>query len=198
MNTQALWQLPWQRLRLLGLVALALLQLAVPVSMIQARENVLQQGKAFRIQTLPVDPYDLFRGRYVALNPENPLCPHPGTEIKQGQWAYASLETAPDGFVRCSALSLQPPQDRTGYLRLRVTSTRQTEVSLDWPFDRFYLEEPLAPAAEDAYRQMSAEDKAWIEVRVYKGRGVLAQLYLNEMPLRDYLLQLPAAQPVAD
>lgn len=198
MNTQALLQLPWQRLRLLGLGVLALLQLAVPISMIQARESVLQQGQVFRLQTLPVDPYDLFRGRYVALNPENPLCPHPGTDLKRGQWAYARLETAADGFARCSALSLRPPQDSTDYLRLRVTSTRQTQVSLDWPFDRFYLEEPLAPAAEDAYRQMSAEDKAWIEVRVYKGRGVLAQLYLNEMPLRDYLLQLPPTEPVTD
>lgn len=198
MNRASLSALPWQRLRLIGLGALALLQLAVPVSMIQARESVLHKGAVFRIKTLPVDPYDLFRGRYVALNPENPLCPHPGGELKTGQWAYAHLATAADGFVRCSALSLQPPQDSTDYLRLRVSSSTQADVSLDWPFDRYYLEEPLAPAAEDAYRQMSAEDKAWIQIRVYKGQGVLAQLYLNEMPLRDYLLQLPPASSAAD
>lgn len=198
MKMSGLSVLPWQRLRLLGLGGLALLQLAVPVSMIQARESVLRNGTVFRMKTLPVDPYDLFRGRYVALNPENPLCPHPGVELKTGQWAYARLETAADGFVRCSVLSLQPPQDSADYLRLRVSSSTQSEVSLDWPFDRYYLEEPLAPAAEDAYRQMSAEDKAWIQIRVYKGQGVLAQLYLNEMPLRDYLLQLPPVPSAAD
>ncbi len=45
----------------------ALLQIYTPVSMIIARESTLKEGVLFRFKTAPVDPYDAFRGRYVAL-----------------------------------------------------------------------------------------------------------------------------------
>lgn len=50
------------------LVLLCVIQLAVPAFMIVRREHALSMGRAFKFRTAPVDPYDAYRGRYVALN----------------------------------------------------------------------------------------------------------------------------------
>ena len=50
---------------------LVLVQLAVPSFMILTQEEIQTEGKAFRFKTRPVDPYDLFRGKYITLTFEN-------------------------------------------------------------------------------------------------------------------------------
>jgi uncharacterized membrane-anchored protein len=46
---------------------LSFFQLGMPVWMIANREMTLRDGKQFRFRVAPVDPYDAFRGRFVAL-----------------------------------------------------------------------------------------------------------------------------------
>ena len=52
-------------------------QIAVPVYMIVNREKTLVLGKQFKFHTVPVDPYDAFRGRYVALAVQQDSAPVP-------------------------------------------------------------------------------------------------------------------------
>lgn len=56
---------------------LALAQIASPLSMIVKRELVLKNGIPFRFKTIPQDPADPFRGRYVALRIEASNVPKP-------------------------------------------------------------------------------------------------------------------------
>jgi len=54
--------------RLIVFVLVAFAQLAVPGSLIWKREHTLRQGNVWKFRTAPVDPVDVFRGRYVALH----------------------------------------------------------------------------------------------------------------------------------
>ena len=177
--------------KLLGLVLalLFLLQLAVPASMIVGRELTLRKGEPFRFRTAPVDPYDPFRGRFVALNLEAAWAPRPvGDELEYRQKVFALLAVDEAGFAYCSAIVAEQPVEGS-YLSVRIASFNKEQVRLELPFDRYYAEEQLAPEIERAYRANSrrGEQDAFIAVRVRKGRGVLEELYIDDLPVGEYL-----------
>ena len=98
-----------QRLALGLFLCLALVQLAVPASMLVRRELTLQYGRQYRFQTAPVDPYDPFRGRYVALALQANTAPTlPGIQLTSGQRVYAMLTEDAAGFATIASLSLTP------------------------------------------------------------------------------------------
>lgn len=180
---------------LLFLFAVAvLLQLAVPASMIARRERVLRDGQAFKFRTAPVDPYDAFRGRYVALGLEQRSVPlAPGQDFQRGQKVYALLEEDAEGFAHYAGLSRTRPEAQP-FLATRIHYVSGTNAFLDLPFDRFYMEENKAPAAEQAYREHSrrTNNTAYIQVRIQNGFGVIEDLYLNNTPIQAYLEPQPA------
>jgi uncharacterized membrane-anchored protein len=183
--------------KLLGLALglLFLLQLAVPASMIAGRELILRQGEPFRFRTAPVDPYDPFRGRFVALNLEAARAPRPaGVELEYQQKVFALLAVDEAGFAYCSGIVVEQPAEGN-YLSARISSFDKEQVRLQLPFDRYYAEEQLAPEIEQAYRANSrrGEQKAFIAVRVRKGRGVLEELYIEDLPVAEYLRQRAVA-----
>ena len=56
-----------RKLLITSFILLCLVQTAVPLSMIARREFTLRNGRVYKFKTAPVDPYDAFRGRFVAL-----------------------------------------------------------------------------------------------------------------------------------
>ncbi|MBE3069530.1 MAG: GDYXXLXY domain-containing protein [Planctomycetes bacterium] len=181
-----------RRTVLLGLFGvLALAQIAVPVSMVVEREMVLRYGRVLKFRTAPVDPFDALRGRYMALRFESNSVPEPtGIESVSGQRVYALVEEDADGFARFTGLSARRPEG-DAYMQVRVDHSYHRETTLALPFDRYYLEEDLAPAAEEAYRARSARGShdAYVTVRVWKGRAVLEELYVGGKPILEFLKQ---------
>lgn len=179
------------RLRLPLFVLLAVVQLAVPAAMIAGRERVLATGEVFRFRTAPVDPYDAFRGRYVALGfPDaEAVLPAGQKPPRRGERVYVELERDDEGFARLGTFRRERPEAGP-YLRLRVLWTADDRVSLELPFDRYYLEEPLAPEAERLYREHSGggdRRTAWVAVRVLDGRAAIEELYVGGVPIRDFV-----------
>jgi uncharacterized membrane-anchored protein len=169
-------------------VAMALLQLAAPASMILSHERTLAAGAAYKFRTAPVDPYDAFRGRYVALSFERSEAKlAAGVSASPGQTVYATLEISDDGFAKFGVAALAPPKDLP-YLKVKAGySSGDGAINLQLPFDRFYMEETKAPAAEAAYRahnRQGAQD-AYVVVRVRDGGGVIEDLYVGGKPIRD-------------
>ena len=171
-------------------VVAALLQVSVPVSMIAKREHVLKHGRAFRFRTAPVDPYDAFRGRYVALQFEQRSVKlDPGHDFKGNEKVYALLAEDSEGFAFFSGLSRTRP-GTPPYLTTRLLSyVSETNAFLRLPFDRFYMDETEAPEAERAYWQNSGQSNpnAYVQVRIEKGFGVIENLYIDRTPIREYL-----------
>ncbi|MDA1044800.1 MAG: GDYXXLXY domain-containing protein [Verrucomicrobia bacterium] len=181
-----------QLLILLGAVILA--QLSVPLFMIQRREITLCKGDVLRFRTEPVDPYDAFRGRYVALRIDNTV-PAPEPSLDQSEYhahqaVFVLIETDAEGYSRLASVSTQRP--RTGlYLRMQVSRywDRAQGIRVEIPFDRYYLNEKLAPEAERLYREHSRRDKldAFVQVRVRRGFAVLEELYIGQMPIHEFM-----------
>ncbi len=181
-----------------GLFAvLAAVQVTVPVSQIWKHENILVTGKAYKFRTAPVDPYDAFRGRYVALGFAGTV-----TSIRAGDnfgyrgCAYVGIEEGADGFVKFKELSATPPAGGD-FLRVQYLWGNNTNANFALPFDRFYMEETAAPKAESAYREFGnrrgqTNDQTYVIVRVKGGRGVIEDLFIKDKPVRSFLKEQPS------
>ena len=170
--------------RLIVLFLVALAQLAVPGSLIWNREQTLRRGSVWKFRTAPVDPVDAFRGRYVALEFEAET--HEIPSAPSGDWGapvFVTLRNDPEGFAEIDQVSETRPSS-DDYIGARLNGKT---VSL--PFDKYWVTERDAPAAEEAYRAQSRRDKrnAFVTVRVFRGDAALEQLYLDGQPLGEYL-----------
>ncbi len=189
--------LDMKRGRLILLLLVVVAQLSVPVFMIRAREATLNRGNAYRFQTAPVDPVDVFRGRYVALNYTQAMASvRKGVSIRRGQWVYARVELDDDGFAQLKDVSGSRP-DEGDYLRVRArrsvsggdsSTAAQRQIRLSLPFTRFYMDEKKAPAAEQAVwqaRSLSAEERqeSYAVVRIHRGRSVLEDVVVGGVPI---------------
>jgi len=168
---------------------LSVFQIAVPVWMIANREITLRHGRQFRFRAAPVDPYDAFRGRYVALQFEQNSAPAPADEKPaMNQKVYAELAEDEQGFARIAKVTANAPSGEV-YVQCRVNSITDSLVYLQFPFDRYYMDEHAAPAAEAAYREHSRREvrDVYATVRVKDGNAVLEELYIERMPIREFL-----------
>ena len=174
----------------LGLwIVLAVAQLAAPAWMILGEERVLRNGRALKLQTRPVDPADVFRGRYVALGFAIEQVPRALVrgDLEPGDAAYLELREGADGFAEAVALQKEKPAGDL-FLKAKVSFTTPENVGVELPFNRYYMDENAAPEAEAAYRDRTADPKeAWVTVRVLQGRGVIEELYIGGKPVREFL-----------
>lgn len=170
--------------RLIVFVLITFTQLAVPASLIWKRERTLAQGSVWKFRTAPVDPVDAFRGRYVSLEFEVEAQQiSPPANARYGQTVFVTLRPDAEGFaIIDQVLPSRPEGDDFIEAQLHGAT-----VSL--PFDKYWVTERDAPAAEAAYRTQSAREKrnAFVTVRVFKGDAGLDQLYLDGLPLGEYL-----------
>ncbi len=170
---------------------LALVQIYIPFSMITKRENVLKHGGQFKFKTAPVDPYDAFRGRYVALRIEEDYVTKQGAQdFDKGRSVYAIIEIDDQGFARFNSVTLSRPIGKA-YIEVKTGYPSGGKIYLDLPFDRYYMEEKSAPAAEAAYRKHSQTGKqdAYIVVRVKDGFAVIEDLYVAGQKIEDLVKQ---------
>ena len=168
-------------------ISLITLQIAVPISMIVKRESTLKNGTAFRFKTAPVDPYDAFRGRYVAIRAEvNKVKKPERMNLKYGQKVFAQLTVDEKGFAQVSQISVQKPKD-SAYLTASVAYDSKDGVGLNLPIDRYYMEEKAAARAEQAYREHSSRNKqdAYVIAKIKDGFTVIEGLYIGNERIED-------------
>lgn len=171
MNTKTL------RFVVFGLLAAA--QLAIAGSSVMRHELILRTGKAFRFRTTPVDPVDFFRGRYVRLSFQDGLLPwHEGDEAYEShQQAWAMLENDDEGFARFVALQSERPAEED-YVGVEIINRNRDSVRFKLLYDRYYMNEEAAPAAETTV--LSRLVPVWATMRIRKGVGVIESLELDE------------------
>lgn len=163
-------------------------QWVVPLTGIWQHEQVLARGTLVRIKCTAPDPYDPLRGRYLAVRPAQSEAPcDPEMDNRRGARAYAILEADAQGLAKVARLVPEPPASGD-YVRVRQGWAYEGKARFDWPFDRFYLNEELAPEA-DKWLAESLRDADGViaEVRVLDGRAVLADLTLDGKSFREHL-----------
>jgi uncharacterized membrane-anchored protein len=177
-----------KRWRLIIFALVAFAQLAVPASLIWKRERTLREGRVWKFRTAPVDPVDAFRGRYIALKFEaegQEISPPP--DVKFYERVFVTLRENGEGFAEIDQVSPARPEG-DDFIEAQLAGKT---VSL--PFDKYWVTERDAPAAETAYRAQTRRDKrnAYVTVRVFRGDAALEQLYLDGVPLGEYLRANP-------
>jgi uncharacterized membrane-anchored protein len=165
--------------------AMAVAQWAVPGSMIFKHERTLSQGELYNFKCQLVDPYDPFRGRYVAVGVDaGAAVTYVRQMLQLERFTYVALERDDEGFARYGAVSEDPPTEGA-YLFAYVDIGGRVE----FPLDRFYMDEYIAPEAEAVYwdAAVSEEIDAHLAVRILNGHAVIEQLYIENTPVADYV-----------
>ena len=193
-------------------------QFAALAANIILHEMTLRLGTVCRFQTAPVDPFDAFRGQYVALDfrvfDEGGRSSFLSDIDISGKWCYLQIGTGTNGFavVERTSTKCDVPSP---YLKVRVRycskhyehkkdsdgkyqtiETDKYRVSCLLPFTRYYMPDHLVPQAEKAYREAnrrSGQRDAAAVVRVWKGRAVIEDLEIEGVPIREVLKNRKAA-----
>ena len=169
----------------------AVAQWLLPLSGIWQHERVITRGTLVKIECAAPDPYDPLRGRYLAVRPAESRVPKPeGMAERDAVPVWATLVAGEDGLSRIKSLSLEPVSGPT-VIRLVAKwphwdgSPSPETVFVEWPFDRFYLNERLAPDAD----KLVAGKRTVAEVRLLDGRAVLTDILLDGVSVRELVKQ---------
>lgn len=172
-------------------VVVCAIQLFVPTQMILERERVLNEGKAYKFKTEPIDPNDPFRGKYITL--DYAISSYE-TEIEDWnpyEEVYIVIDTDSLGFARIDTVNKEKPKTDKDYIKGVVRFYYEYTNTLDirFEFDRFYMEETKAPEAETLYREVNRDDlkEAYAIVHVFNGKAVLRDVILDGKPIGSYL-----------
>ena len=174
------------RILIFGVVALA--QLAVPTTMVWQRDQTLKQGRIWKFRTAPVDPVDVIRGRYIALRFTAEEFAAAGKFEAGNKPVYAVLKQSTDGFAEIDHLTTEPAgtDDTVPVESVWWWGGKQ---QVRFPFNKFWVAEANAAAAERAYVENNRRDNqnVYVTVRVRRGDAALDQLYIDNQPLSEYL-----------
>ena len=184
-----------KQITLIGFILMCLAQLYVPAKMIFQNENIITKGELFKFKTEPVDPNDPFRGKYIRLNFEASQFKVIDTtqSYRAANTVYVLLENNSQGFAQIKDLRLEAPATDQAYLKvsqLYFSSFRDTTtIQIEYPFDRFYLEESKAPDAERLYFEALRDSNltTYARVYIYQGQATLEDVLINEMPISEWV-----------
>jgi len=160
---------------LTALIAVIVIQLFTPIYMIANKYHILRAGEEFMFRVNPVDPYDAFRGRYVQLGAWQAVS-------ASGFGRYGTIAVDTDGFAYISSITDNKPVS-VAY----VKSNNRSGFSL--PIDRYYMEERLAPRAEELAWQRAPDVETYVTVRVKNGELIISGLYIDGVAIEDIIRQ---------
>ena len=165
-------------------------QWLVPLAGIWRHERIIARGSVVRIRCAAPDPYDALRGRYLAVRPAESRLPTPeGMPDGDVVPVWATLVADADGLSRIESLSLAPV---SGPTVIRLVARRRwfgeggSTVFIEWPFDRFYLNERLAPDADTIVADLFQHGGQPVaEFRLLDGRAILTDVLIDGTPIRE-------------
>jgi uncharacterized membrane-anchored protein len=162
---------------IIAFAIVALVQAFVPINMILHREDVLNTGVLYKFKCAPVDPNDPFRGKFVILSFEAERFETTDSSWKVADPVYAILENDAAGFAKINSLQRTAPESGD-YISVEIIGIYTDGIRLKLPFDRYYIEESKAKAAEEVYWKNPTTTVAYVYVT--DGSPVLSKLMIGE------------------
>jgi uncharacterized membrane-anchored protein len=174
---------------LIAFFIVAIIQLAVPLQMVSHNNDVLETGKLYKFKTQPIDPYDPFRGKYISLYFEEDAISI-AHEINVDKGIYAVLTTK-NGFAKVSKITTQEPKNGD-YIKLKEARIYKSadlwNVSLNFSFNRFYMNEYKAAEAEKNFNQAvsNIQNNVYALVAVKNGEAIVKDVIINNLSIKEY------------
>lgn len=175
---------------LILLILVAIAQIFVPAKMLYDSEENIRTGIIYKFRTIPVDPNDPFRGKYITLR-------YNSNRFKTGnfedwyryQEVFVKFKTGKNGFAKIASVSSTKP-DSYFYLKAqirRVIKKDSTELVIKYPFTKYFMEETKAPKAEKLYNEMQRDSAnvTYSVVSIKKGRAVIIDVKINDVSIKD-------------
>ena len=172
-------------------VLMILAQIFVPAQMIFHQKNILSVGTLLKFKTQPVDPSDPFRGKYISLNFEaDEVDVLNKKDFTQDEKVYALLTTDSLGFAKIETLSKVKPTNSNLYLKVKINYfnyDNDNRVTVQLPFNRFYMNEHKAQKAEDLYRQsaQNTQNTTCAIVALLDGDAVIKDVLIDGIPIKE-------------
>lgn len=177
---------------LIAFGAMVLLQLLVPGRMILQSEKDLQKGTMYKFLVSPVDPNDPFRGKFLTLEfRANTVRAGELEAYGKGSPVFVSVREDGQGFAEAYRVSRVKPEGTADFVEAKVAGIDagidETILTVEYPFNRYFVNEKKAPEIEKAFQQASAEDDqdTYAVVRVRNGRGLLEDLVINGTSVKN-------------
>ena len=176
-------------------ILVALVQLSVPAKMIFDREDILNNGKEYKFKTKPIDPSNSFTGKYITLSfYEDMIEVENRADWTDGEIIYVSLTTDREGFAKIKSVSKENLVNEQDFLKTKVgyiADNDPKELTIDYPFDRFYMEESKAYDAESIYRESQHDTSqiAYALVSIKDGEAVLKDVLINGVSIREIVIK---------
>ena len=131
-------------------------QAVLPLGLIGWNEVQLARGTEVRLKTVPVDPLDLFRGRYVRLRYEISSVRVAGAVVP-GATVYVPLRREGERWTGRVATP-ERPDDGT-FIRGRVRNVHGGRAEVEYGIETYYADEDEAPRLE-----REARDALYVDV----------------------------------
>lgn len=166
------------------------IQLFIPAQMIWDQESILTSGTKFKFKTRPIDPSDPFRGKYIHLNYELNRAKVKDTTMVTGDRIYVYFRKDANGFAQLDGISKELLKTEKEYVITFVNYVIEDVIHFRLPFESFYMEESKAKEAEIATQRFNRNDSltnVYAEVYIKNGNSVLQNVFINEMPLQQYV-----------
>ena len=182
-------------------VLAALLLCGLILATVYQRAEILRNGQEVRLEVVPVDPRDLFRGDYVVLDYRISLVDLPKdakSEFKRGQKVFVTLRPNENGKTRAVAISSERPAASGTAIIILGTVTAPSVC----PFNesgimdckagnraarvKYGLESYFVPQGEG--RKIETTDKARLEVVAAvtpSGQSAIKRLLIDGQPVYD-------------
>lgn len=176
----------------------AAVQLYIPAEMISHNENIINTGTMLKFKCEPIDPYDPFRGKYIYLRFANRnIIVNKANNYQYNQKIYATFKQDTTGYAVMDKIYNLPPKHRTDYLELTVDYINNYDsiekISVEYPFNRYYMNEHKAPLAEQTYAESVNDVKksVYAEVAIKNGTGVIKEVMIDNISIKDYVKKQP-------
>lgn len=170
-------------------VAAVIAQWFVPMQIIYQQEDILSTGKMFKFKTAPVDPYDAFRGKYIYLNYDQTTISVPNLKKYNSNDEIFVLLKDSAGYALVTSISKTKPKSGD-YFKAKIGWVDQLSsknlISIDYPFNRFYMNEYKAKPAETVYADSNRNPNTttYALIAVKEGEAVVKDVLINEISIK--------------
>lgn len=173
-------------------IIVVLAQLYVPAQMILNQESIIDTGTLFKFKTIPFDPIDPLRGKYIHLRfEEDTFNITNKKEWTRYQEVFVVIENDSEGFAKIVNIVKEKPDSNLDFLKANIDFVNKEHIRIEYPFNRFYMEESKAKEAEDLYQQNSNNhiQGAYALVYVKDGESVLKDVMIDGKSIKDVVLE---------
>ena len=158
---------------------IVLFQLLILVGLVGFNEASLASGKSVVLQTVPVDPRDIFRGDYVALRYEiSTLGDIPGLRtLKEGDKAYVRLEQRGDVW-EAAAVSESYLEEWDVSISGEVANVWDSRIAMEYGIEAYFV-----PEGEGLEIQRARDLKVRVSVD-RSGKAIIEGLIVDGVPFQ--------------